>query len=127
MKKLFEGLGVALATPFDEDNKIDFKALEQIIVNQAQGGTDYLVALGTTAETPTLTANEKKDIVQVVRENAGELPVVAGMGGNDARGHVQALFSHCPGQSRPHYFVQCAVTYRCQFGGPDGNTSRRGV
>jgi len=81
----FKGAGVALVTPFTEKNKIDFEALGRIIKNQVEGGMDYLVALGTTAETPTLAADEKKEVVRFVKENAAGLPVVAGMGGNDTR------------------------------------------
>lgn len=81
----FKGAGVALVTPFTEKNKIDFEALGRIIKNQVEGGMDYLVALGTTAETPTLAAEEKKEVVRFVKENAAGLPVVVGMGGNDTR------------------------------------------
>lgn len=81
----FKGAGVALVTPFTEKNKIDFEALGRIIKNQVEGGMDYLVALGTTAETPTLAADEKKEVVRFVKQNAAGLPVVAGMGGNDTR------------------------------------------
>lgn len=81
----FKGAGVALVTPFTEKNKIDFEALGRIIKNQVEGGMDYLVALGTTAETPTLAADEKKEVVRFVKENAAGLPVVVGMGGNDTR------------------------------------------
>lgn len=81
----FKGAGVALVTPFTEKNKIDFEALGRIIKNQVEGGMDYLVALGTTAETPTLAADEKKEVVRFVKQNAAGLPVVVGMGGNDTR------------------------------------------
>ena len=52
-------MGVALITPFNDDESIDFKALGRLIDFQIQNGTDYLVVLGTTAETPTLTEEEK--------------------------------------------------------------------
>jgi 4-hydroxy-tetrahydrodipicolinate synthase len=81
----FKGVGVALVTPFTEDNNIDFDALQQIIKNQVEGGTDYLVALGTTAETPTLSGQEKKEVVKFVKEHASGLPVVVGVGGNDTK------------------------------------------
>ena len=54
------GMGVALITPFKEDESIDFEALSRLIEYLIQNGTDYLVVLGTTAETPTLTEEEKK-------------------------------------------------------------------
>ncbi len=80
----FKGAGVALVTPFNEDKSIDFSALENIVEDQISSGMDYLVALGTTAETPTLSADEQKEVVKcVVSKNNGRLPVVVGMGGND--------------------------------------------
>ena len=85
MNHLFKGAGVALVTPFTDNDTIDYDALGKIIRNQVKGGMDYLVALGTTAETPTLEEEEKKDVVDFVKENSGGLPVVVGMGGNDTR------------------------------------------
>ena len=55
-----KGLGVALITPFKEDNSIDFDALGRLVEYQLENGTDYLVALGTTAETPTLGQRKKQ-------------------------------------------------------------------
>ena len=55
-------MGVALITPFKEDESVDYEALARLVDYQLQNGTDYLVVLGTTAETPTLTEEEKKDI-----------------------------------------------------------------
>lgn len=85
MSQLFTGAGVALITPFTKNNEVDFNALETIVDNQVQGGMDYLVALGTTAETPTLTAGEKLDVVKLIKEKSAGLPVMVGMGGNDTR------------------------------------------
>jgi 4-hydroxy-tetrahydrodipicolinate synthase len=91
MSQQFTGAGVALVTPFTEENKIDFNSLEQIIENQKKGGTDYLVALGTTAETPTLTATEKAEVVRFVKDKKGDLPLVVGMGGNDTRKIIKQI------------------------------------
>ncbi len=85
MSQLFTGAAVALITPFTTDNQVDYKSLETIVENQVKGGMDYLVALGTTAETATLTAPEKANVVELVKEKSGDLPVVVGMGGNDTR------------------------------------------
>jgi 4-hydroxy-tetrahydrodipicolinate synthase len=85
MDTIFRGTGVALVTPFKKNSEIDFDALGQIVDNQVRGGIDYLVALGTTAETPTLSGKEKKEIVDFVKERSAGLPVVVGMGGNDTR------------------------------------------
>ncbi len=93
MNHLFKGAGVALVTPFTENNNVDYNALGRVIENQVQGGMDYLVALGTTAETPTLTGSEKKEVVKFVKENASGLPVVVGMGGNDTRKIIKQIDS----------------------------------
>lgn len=80
----FRGTGVALVTPFHSDGSIDFASLSKLIDHVIHNGVDYLVALGTTAETPTLSKDEKKQVLaHVVQHNAGRLPVVCGMGGNN--------------------------------------------
>jgi 4-hydroxy-tetrahydrodipicolinate synthase len=92
MKHLFTGTGVALVTPFDARKNIDYPALERLINQVIAGGVDYLVALGTTAETPTLQVDEKKEILSFILEkNAGRVPVVCGMGGNDTAAVVRQL------------------------------------
>ncbi|HSH19247.1 MAG TPA: 4-hydroxy-tetrahydrodipicolinate synthase [Draconibacterium sp.] len=90
MSQLFTGAGVALITPF-KNNKIEFKALETIIKNQVQGGMDYLVALGTTAESATLTSEEKSEVIRCTKENAGILPIIVGMGGNDTQAIINQI------------------------------------
>ena len=83
MKEL-RGTGIALITPFKEDRSIDFGALERLVNHSIEGGVDYLVCLGTTAETPTLTNSEKSDILQAIKSaNSGRLPMVLGIGGNN--------------------------------------------
>lgn len=83
MNKL-RGTGIALITPFHQDGSIDFPALEKLVDYSTQGGVEYLVCLGTTAETPTLTKEEKKQIVSTIKSaNAGKLPLVLGIGGNN--------------------------------------------
>ncbi|MDD2380262.1 MAG: 4-hydroxy-tetrahydrodipicolinate synthase [Mariniphaga sp.] len=93
MKHPFRGTGVALVTPFTADNTIDYKALGQIIDNQVKGGIDYLVALGTTAESSTLTTAEKADVVRFVKVRKGNLPLVVGMGGNCTRTILEQIES----------------------------------
>lgn len=85
MSQLFTGAGVALVTPFTKKEHIDYKALENIIDKQVKGGIDYLVALGTTAETATLSVDEKANIVELIKDKSEGKPVVVGMGGNDTR------------------------------------------
>ena len=91
MSQLFKGAGVALITPFTNQNQIDYKALETIIENQVQGGMDYLVALGTTAEASTLNSEEKLKVIQLSKANSGKLPVVVGMGGNDTQAIINQI------------------------------------
>lgn len=80
----FKGVGVALVTPFAEDGSVDYAALGRIVESVIDGGVDYLVALGTTAETPTLDCSEQQAVASfIVERNAGRLPVVIGIGGND--------------------------------------------
>ena len=79
-----KGLGVALVTPFNEDLSIDFESLTKLIEYNIDNGTNFLVVLGTTAETATLSEEEKKQIIQhVVKINNQRLPLVLGIGGNN--------------------------------------------
>lgn len=87
-----KGMGVALITPFKEDESIDFDALARVVEHQIKNGTDYLVVCGTTAETPTLTDDEKEQIKEfVIQINNGRVPVVLGIGGNNTRSVVEKL------------------------------------
>ena len=91
MKKL-QGTGVALITPFRSDTSVDVQALEQLVHFQIENGIDYLVVLGTTAETPTLTFQEKELVKQTVkRANAGQLPMVLGVGGNNTQAIIEQI------------------------------------
>ena len=88
----FQGLGVALITPFSDDGSIDFDALSGLLDYQLENGTDYIVALGTTAETPTLSKKEKADVVRFIVEKVnGRIPVVMGVGGNNTAELVKEL------------------------------------
>lgn len=85
-------MGVALITPFNPDKTIDFHALGQVIEHQIKGGIDYLVVLGTTAETPALTAGEKAQVRRFVAERvAGRVPLVLGLGGNNTMGLCEEI------------------------------------
>ncbi|MBO5800096.1 MAG: 4-hydroxy-tetrahydrodipicolinate synthase [Paludibacteraceae bacterium] len=88
----FTGMGVALITPFKEDDSVDFEALSRLLDYQLQNNIDYLVVLGTTAETPTLSEEEKSEIVQFVKDKVnGRVPIVLGVGGNNTRAIVEKL------------------------------------
>ena len=87
-----KGMGVALVTPFKEDESVDYEALDRLVDYQLQNGTDYFVVLGTTAETPTLTEEEKARIIElVVTKVRGRVPIVLGVGGNCTRVLVEKL------------------------------------
>ena len=86
------GMGVALITPFKEDESVDFEALKKLVEFQIKNGTDYLVVCGTTAETPTLTEDEKENITRfVVQQANGRIPIVLGIGGNNTKAVVEKL------------------------------------
>ncbi len=92
MTHAFTGAGVALITPFNEDKSVDYSALERLVEAQISGGIDYLVVLGTTAETPALSELEKKGIVRfVIEKNAGRLKIVVGMGSNNTLSLVESI------------------------------------
>jgi len=89
---LFRGTGVALVTPFNEDGSIDYAALENLVDYVINNCVNYLVALGTTGETPTLTAEEKKDVLSCIVAKCGNrVPVVCGIGGNNTAEVLQQL------------------------------------
>jgi len=80
----FTGTGVAIVTPFCNDLTVDYDALRRIVEHCITGEVDYIVVLGTTGETATLNANEKREIVRCVIDTvAGRVPVVMGIGGNN--------------------------------------------
>lgn len=88
------GTGVALVTPFKKDFSVDVKALKKIVNYQIDGGIEYLVVLGTTAESATLTKEEKELVINTVIEaNNGRLPLVLGVGGNNTAEVVAELKS----------------------------------
>ena len=109
----FRGLGVALVTPFCTDGSIDFDALYRLVEYQIKGGVDFLCIMGTTAETPTLSSEEKRMLKQrIVERVAGRVPLLMGCGGNntsailndlkneDWRG-IDGILSVCPYYNKP--------------------------
>lgn len=111
--KQFIGTGVALITPFNEDLTIDFKSLEQLIEHNIANGTDYLVISGTTGESATITADEKRELVDFIAKiNNKRLPLVLGIGGNNTQkviaelkqsdlNDIDAILSVSPSYSKP--------------------------
>lgn len=87
-----KGMGVALITPFKEDESIDYNALIRMVDYLLQNNADYLCVLGTTAETPTLTDEEKRRVKELVVERVnGKVPILLGVGGNNTRAIVDQL------------------------------------
>ncbi len=109
----FRGLGVALVTPFQTDGTVDYTALRRLLDYQLTGGVDFFCVLGTTAETPTLTAEEKQNIIHLVLEKVqGRVPILLGMGGNNTAAIVEqvkttdfkgidGILSVCPYYNKP--------------------------
>jgi len=83
MSSQLRGTGVALVTPFDKQNAVDYASLKKLVNHCIKGGVDSLIVLGTTGETPTLTKEEKSEILRTVVEIAeGRVNLIAGFGGN---------------------------------------------
>jgi dihydrodipicolinate synthase len=88
------GMGVALITPFKENDSVDYDALVRMVNHLIQNGTDYIVALGTTAETSTLSDEEKVEVKRIIVEQVNHrIPVVLGVGGNCTRNILSQLES----------------------------------
>ena len=109
----FRGLGIALITPFQTDGSIDFDALDRLVEYQIKGGADFLCIMGTTAETPTLSREEKRLLKErLVERVAGRVPLLMGCGGNntaaildelqneDWKG-IDGVLSVCPYYNKP--------------------------
>ena len=88
----FVGTGVALVTPFNSDKTVDFDALKKLVLYNIENGIDYLVINGTTGESATITAEEKKEIINVIAEvNNKRIPLVLGVGGNNTTNVINEL------------------------------------
>lgn len=88
----FKGTGVALVTPFKADQSVDTEALTRIVNHVIDNGADFLVVLGTTSEAPTLTNEEKNLVIStILKTNAGRLPILLGMGGNNTQAVIEAV------------------------------------
>ncbi len=92
MQNRLKGMGVALVTPFSESNEVDYVTLDNLVEMHLDCGTDFLCVLGTTAETPTLTAAEKRNIrKRIIKKVNGRLPIMLGMGSNSTLSLVEEL------------------------------------
>jgi len=92
MKKSIDGTGVAIVTPFHNYGTVDFTSLGKIIEHIIQGGVDFVVALGTTSEAATLSADERLAVVNFIKETVnGRIPIVLGCGGNNTHAIVDFI------------------------------------
>ncbi|MGC9471091.1 MAG: 4-hydroxy-tetrahydrodipicolinate synthase [Bacteroidales bacterium] len=88
----FTGTGVAIVTPFRNDESVDFPSLEKLIGHLIAGGVDYLVVMGTTGESVTLNRDEKHAVLEFVKEaSGGKIPIVVGIGGNNTQAVVSQI------------------------------------
>jgi len=109
----FVGMGVALVTPFNDDQSVDFEALVRLVNFNIDNGTNYLVINGTTGESATVTPDEKNQIIEtIVKANNGRVPLVLGVGGNNTQtvvnelktrdlSHIDGILSVAPYYSKP--------------------------
>lgn len=110
---IFKGLGIALVTPFTKDRQVDYKALGKLVEYQIANGADFFCIMATTGEAPTLSAEDKAHVKDMVVETVhGRLPVIMGCGGNntkkvadelergDFRG-IDGILSVCPYYNKP--------------------------
>jgi len=113
MYDIFKGTGVAVVTPFHDSGNIDFGSFEKIIEHLIEGGVNYIVALGTTGESATLSKDEKVAVLEFVVDTVGKrVPIVAGIGGNNTQevintikaasfDGIDAILSVCPYYNKP--------------------------
>lgn len=113
MMNRFQGLGVALATPFRKDASIDFPALSRLVEHVITGGVNYILVMGTTGESVTLNRDEKNAIVRfVIEETDHKVPIIVGIGGNNTHhiiseirnfsfGHIDGILSVAPYYNKP--------------------------
>ena len=113
MSDIFKGTGVAIITPFHDSGNIDFGSFEKIIEHTIKGGINYIVALGTTGESVTLSRDEKVAVLEFVIETVNKrIPVIAGLGGNSTQDvintikatsfdGIDAILSVCPYYNKP--------------------------
>ncbi len=113
IREQLKGTGVAIVTPFNENESVDYNALEKLIDFIISNGVEYVVTLGTTGETPTLDKQEKLDIINFTFEKVnGRVPVVVGIGGNNTKELMEqvktyplqkaaAVLSACPYYNKP--------------------------
>ena len=92
LREMFRGTGVAIVTPFNQDGSFDWTSFEKVINHIIDGKCEYLVVLGTTGESATIHGKEKQEVFSFVKKiNAGRVPLVAGIGGNDTHEVIEGF------------------------------------
>ena len=118
IREKLTGVGVAMITPFTSDGRVDYQALARMIDYVIEGGVDYIVALGTTAETPTLYMPERAVIAMFITNHiAGRVPLVMGCGGNSTSEVLDQLRD---GRAQPREQDESRVTYAAKLAKEDG-------
>lgn len=110
----YRGTGVAIVTPFNKDNTVDYKSLGKVVDHIIKGGVDYVVVLGTTGESVTLSTEEKESVIAHVIETVeAKVPIILGLGGNNTQeilnslkvsnfNHIDAILSVSPYYNKPN-------------------------
>ena len=92
MANEFTGTGVAVVTPFHKYGTVDFKSLERVINHIVKGGVEFVLALGTTSESPTLSEDEKRAVIEFFKETVdGKVPIMLGIGGNNTQAVINTI------------------------------------
>ena len=88
---VFKGCGTALLTPFNEDLSVDYQAYEKLVARQVEAGVDFLVPLGTSGETPTLSKDEKVELLKLTKQHSAGKPLLVGCGSNSLSGSLENI------------------------------------
>ncbi len=91
---MFEGVGVALITPFNSDGTVDLQSLKNLVQHVVAGNVDFLVVWGTTSEAPVLSGDEKELVFETVRQYAKDKPIVLGIGGNNTEKVIKEIHKY---------------------------------
>ena len=88
---VFKGCGTALLTPFNEDLSVDYQAYEKLVARQVEAGVGFLVPLGTSGETPTLSKDEKVELLKLTKQHSAGKPLLVGCGSNSLSGSLENI------------------------------------
>ena len=113
---IFTGSGVALVTPFHEDESINYDKLDEMLDYHCTHGTDSIIICGTTGESSTLSEEEHMECIKFAIERVkGRIPVIAGTGSNCTREAIHLSNRCCKRSKSTNYPLQCGEPYRCEY------------